>query len=517
MSLLEVVCMSHSYGDKTLYKQVTFDLCKGEHLGVVGQNGTGKSTLIGILTGEIIPDEGTVKWQPALKLGHLDQHAVISGDYTIMKYLQTAFDDLFELENKMGELYAESAKTGNEALLLKAAQYQEQLEKRDFYSMDSTIHKVVNGLGINAIGIERPIRHLSGGQRAKVILAKLLLEQPDVLLLDEPTNFLDKEHVEWLAGYLTGFQNAFVVVSHNQAFLEKVTTSICDIEGETVKKYYGIYSHFLKQKEHLREDHIRRYHAQQKQIEKTEQFIRKNIAGVNSKIARGRRKQLDRLDRIAPPAFASKPSFRFRELPLSAQVALKVNGLEVGYGGTPLLTKLNFSVPAGEKLVVSGFNGIGKSTLLRTLLGRIPAVAGSYRFAEQTVIGYYEQDLIWDDDEMTPIEIIAERYPKLSMKEIRRHLAQCGLNETHVAQAVRSLSGGEQAKVKLCRLLLSPCHLLVMDEPTNHLDAEAKDALRKALIDFDGTVILVTHDQSFYEGWADRLIDIEHLGENHDE
>ncbi|NOU86355.1 ATP-binding cassette domain-containing protein [Paenibacillus sp. LMG 31460] len=507
MSLLEVIDMSHSFGDKTLYKQVNFELCKGEHLGVVGQNGTGKSTLIGILTGEIIPDKGTVKWQPNIQIGYLDQYAVINGSHTILNYLKTAFLDLFELERKMNELYEESAITGNEDQLLKAAEHQEQLEMHDFYSLDSTINKVINGLGLNAIGVDRPIQELSGGQRAKVILAKLLLEKPDVLLLDEPTNFLDKGHVDWLADYLATFKNAFVVVSHNQTFLEKVSTCICDIEGESIKKYHGKFSDFLRQKEHFREDYIRQYNAQKKRIGKTEEYIRRNIAGVNSRIARGRRKQLEKIDRIAPPGFASKPSIRFRELPLSAQVVLRVNDLEVGYV-TSLLPKLNFSVTGGQKLVITGFNGIGKSTLLKTLIGNIQSVSGGFRFAEQVKIGYYEQDLIWEDDAMTPIQIISARYPKLSMKEIRRHLAQCGVKDTHVSQTISTLSGGEQSKVKLCRLLLSPCNMLILDEPTNHLDAEAKDALQKALIQFDGSLILVSHEEKFYQGWVDSHLNI---------
>jgi len=508
MSLLEIMDMSHSFGDKRLYKQVSLELYKGEHLGVVGQNGTGKSTLIHILTGEVIPDEGTIRWQANLKIGYLDQYAMMDTNCSIREYLQTAYTELYQIEMKLHALYAESAATGDEALLHKAAEYQEQLDRNEFYAIDSQIDKIATGLGLDAIGCDRVIETLSGGQRAKVILAKLLLEQPDVLLLDEPTNFLDTVHIDWLSDYLMNSKQAFIVVSHNFAFLDKITTCICDIEGETIRKYYGKYTEFLKQKAHLREDHIRQYYAQQKKIEETEAYIRKNIAGVNSKNAKGRRKQLERIERITPPTFVSKPNFHFHELPLSVHKALEVNRLEVGYT-TPLLPKLNFVVAGGEKFVITGFNGIGKSTLLKTLVGTIPSISGGFRFAAPVKVGYFEQDLQWDNDQLTPFQIISESYPQMNNKEIRRNLALCGVKDTHIMQTINTLSGGEQSKVKLCRLMLSEYNVLILDEPTNHLDAETKVVLQKALQQFKGSILLVSHEPAFYKGWADRIFNIE--------
>ncbi|GIN94399.1 ABC transporter ATP-binding protein [Siminovitchia terrae] len=508
MSLLTVENLSHSFIDKTLYENAYFDLHKSEHMGIVGQNGAGKSTLIKILMGKIIPDEGEIKWQPSIQIGHLDQYAEIDGNNTIWEYLKTAFEDLFEMENKMNRLYQDSAITGNTEQLLQAATYQEQLEANDFYSVDNNINKIAAGLGIDAIGIDRKIQELSGGQRAKVILAKLLLEKPNVLLLDEPTNFLDKEHVEWLANYLEAFDGTFIIVSHDFDFLEKVSSCICDIEFGTIKKYYGKYSDFLRQKEHLRQDYIRRYNAQQKKIEKTEEYIRKNIAGNNSKIAKGRRKQLERMERIAAPTFTHKPSIQFDEAPITTHTVLTVKDLEVGYVSA-LLPKLNFSVMGGQKLIITGFNGIGKSTLLKTLVGRIPAISGYFRFSDQIKMGYYEQDLNWGNGAMTPLKIISEQFPKLNVKEIRQHLARCGVKDKNLSQAISTLSGGEQSKVKLCGLLLSPFNFLILDEPTNHLDAEAKEALRKALIQFKGSVLLVSHEESFYCDWADGIFNIE--------
>ena len=510
MSLLTVTGLSQGFAEKELYRDASFELYKGEHMGVVGQNGVGKSTLIKILIGEVIPDQALIRWQSNLKIGHLDQYAELDGSVTIDTYLRTAYSELYELETEMERLYEESARTGDAELLRRASGYQERLAALDFYSVGSQINRAVTGLGLDAIGTDRLIGELSGGQRAKVILAKLLLEKPNVLLLDEPTNFLDQEHVEWLEDYLNAFEGAFIVVSHDFDFLEKISTCILDIEFGTIKKYHGRYSEFLKQKSHLREDYLRQYQAQQKKIEETEAYIRKNIAGVNTKMAQGRRKQLSRMERLAPPSFIEKPVFRFREVGLLSQTALTVTGLEVGYY-YPLLPKLNLSVPTGQKLVITGFNGIGKSTLLKTLVGALPALSGSLRFAEQTQIGYYEQELQWENPKATPLAYLSDCYPRYTVKELRRFLAQCGVKAEHVSQPLETLSGGEQSKVKLCRLLLTPYNFLILDEVTNHFDAEAKEALQKALIQFRGSVILVCHEESFYKSWADRVFSVEEL------
>ncbi|MCQ4922027.1 ATP-binding cassette domain-containing protein [Tissierella carlieri] len=509
MSLLEIKNLSHTYGDKILYKDESLVLFKGEHMGIVGCNGTGKSTLIGMLSGEIIPDRGRIVWQPNIKLGHLDQHAVVLGEYTATEYLKTAFQNLYILEERMNKLYEKYASIGNEKDLLQAAECQTLLETREFYLIESRIEKVMNGLGLSAIGGDKLLSKLSGGQRAKVILAKLLLEEPDVLLLDEPTNFLDKEHVLWLSEYLSVFPNAFAVVSHDYDLLEKISSCICDIDGGIIRKYTGKYSDFLKQKEHLREEHIRRYHAQQQQIKKTEEFIRKNIAGVNSKNAKGRRKQLERMERIAPPSVTiPKPDFYFLESPSSAHEVLKVKNLEVGYYYS-LLPPLNFTINGGQKIVITGFNGIGKSTLLKTLTGYIEKISGEFMFDNSVRLGYYEQDITWEDPLLTPIQIITKYYPSLNIKEARRQLSRCGISNDHAIQAVSTLSGGEQAKVKLCKLILSPCNFLILDEPINHLDFAAKEALQNSLKDFGGTVLIVCHEETFYRSWADQVINIE--------
>lgn len=505
MSLLEVTGLCHMFGDKNLYQDAAFQLFAGEHMGVVGQNGTGKSTLIRLLTGELVPDAGDIRWQRDIHIGYLDQYAHVEERQTVLGYLQSAFSSLYRLEKECQGLYEAYAETMQEAFLEQAAEKQTKLEQQGFYQVDSEIAKAVHGLGLDAFGVDTPLGDLSGGQREKVILAKLLLEKADVLLLDEPTNFLDAEHVTWLAETLRSFPGAFIVVSHDFAFLEKVSGCILDIEFQTMRKYTGSYRDFIRQKAHLREDYLRRFAAQQKKIEETESYIRKNKAGVNSKMARGRQKQLDRLERLAPPSFTFSPTIRFSPLPLSSTKPLTLQELEVGYT-QPLLPKLSVTVLQGQKLVLTGFNGIGKSTLLKTLVGRLQPLGGSFQFAEHVVTGYFEQELHWADPKMTPLHFLRESYPQMSEKELRKHLARCGLRADSVLQPVETLSGGEQAKVKLTQLVLAPVNFLLLDEPTNHLDDATKGELATALQEFPGSILLVSHEESFYRPWADTVM-----------
>ena len=507
MSLLEITNLSHSFGDKILFKNTEMTINKGEHIGLVGQNGTGKSTLIKICTDQIIPDEGQMIWQPEISIGYLDQYARIDQDMTMRVFLKQAFKALYEMEIEMNGLYEKSV-DGNTAFLKQAAYYQEQLEQKNFYMIDTYIEQVAQGLGLLSIGMERSLKEMSGGQRAKVILAKLLLEKPDVLLLDEPTNFLDQEHISWLAEYLSGLDNAYMVISHDDTFLEKITSHICDIDNQKIAKYYGTYSAFCRKKIMLREDYIRQYVNQQKEIEKTEAFIRKNIAGIKSKMARGRRKQLERMDRMeALSQKEIRPAFHIKELPVTNTEHLLVKHLSVGYQ-YPILSNLNFTVSGGQKVVITGFNGIGKTTLLKTLVNKIPSINGAFHFSEQVTAGYFEQDLIWEDAELSPFQIVSDHNPALSNKEIRIQLARCGISGKHVMQAIGTLSGGEQTKVKMCLLLMQPYNFLIMDEPTNHLDKQAKESLKLALSEFGGTVLLVSHEEEFYKDWAQQVIDI---------
>jgi ATPase subunit of ABC transporter with duplicated ATPase domains len=480
-------------------------------MGIVGQNGTGKSTLIRIIIGEVIPDSGSILWQKNTSIGHLDQYAGVDGSLTISGYLKSAFSELYAAEERLGALYAQLRSDSDLKLLNQIAHCQEHLIKNDFYEIDTKIGKVATGLGLTGIGMNQSLSKLSGGQREKVILAKLLLKKPDILLLDEPTNFLDAEHIDWLTSYLASLETAVMVVSHDHAFLDKITNCICDIEFCRIKKYNGSYTHFVRQKERGREDYLRSYAAQRNEIENLEQYIRKNkVRAATAKMARGRQKKLDKIDRLAPPTVMGKPQIGFAEIPRCSTRPLTVHALEVGYSYA-LLPKLSFKLSAGEKIAVTGFNGIGKTTLLKTLVGLIPAISGSFRFDERVKIAYYEQETRWSNDEMTPIAILSEAYPRLTQKEVRSCLSRCGVKTANALQPIKTLSGGEQSKVKLCILTLPQTNFLILDEPTNHLDAETKEALGSALKDFGGNLILVSHETVFYELFADRVINIEKL------
>ncbi len=512
MAILSVENLSHSFGEKELYKDASFELNRGEHMGVVGQNGTGKSTLLKILLGEIVATGGRVVWQGRLAIGSIDQYAELDPRAVIADYLRTAYARLYEAERELLSLYERMGQGKDDPKLgARAARLQEMLEESGFYEIENRVARVATGLGLTALGLHRPLGELSGGQRTKVILAKLLLEQPDALLLDEPTNFLDAEHIAWLCEYLAGFPGCLIVVSHDFAFLEKVTNCIVDIEFQMIRKYHGKYSDFVRQKEQRRADYVRRYGEQQKEAAKLEDYIAKNKARASTaRMAKSRQKKLDKMERLAPPSVLPAPRIAFRPSPLNAQRALETDSLLVGYDA-PLLPRLRFSIEVGRKVVITGFNGIGKSTLIKTLVGKIPSLGGSFAFAPLTKVGYFEQDLAWEDGERTPLQILSGEYPMLHPKQVRRELARCGVTAEHAMQPISTLSGGEQNKVKLCRMTLNPYSFLILDEPTNHLDAETKEALKEAIEGFAGTVLLVCHETAFYRGWADRVIDIEKL------
>ncbi|MBQ2763706.1 MAG: ABC-F family ATP-binding cassette domain-containing protein [Firmicutes bacterium] len=509
MSLLEVHEISQTYGDKSLYQNASFDLYKGEHMGLVGQNGAGKSTLMKSLIGEVVPDSGYIRWQNKITVGHLDQYASVDEEQSIFDYLKSAFDDLFEAEARLNKINEELMDHADPNLVRTATSLQDMLERKEFYSVDSKVQRVASGLGLTPLGLDRPLGKLSGGQRAKTILGKLLLADVDVLLLDEPTNFLDTEHIEWLTKYLKNFKGAFIIISHDEHFLNDISTCILDVEFDMLKKYSGNYEAFLKQKEQKQVEYIRAYEHQQKEIKKAEDYINKNkVRASTAAMAKSRQKKLDKMDRLAAPKHHVKPNFKFPYVDISTNKALALEQLEVGYYYS-LMPGISLDLVTGTKNVIIGFNGIGKSTLLKTLLGELPAMKGTFRFGERTVVGYYEQELNFEDDQKTPMEYILDIYPRMSVKDVRTALAKCGIHSEHIDRPIATLSGGEQSKVKLCRLTLFPCNFLILDEPTNHLDAEAKESLKKAMKNFRGTVLFVSHDPEFYEGWVDRVFDIE--------
>lgn len=395
----------------------------------------------------------------------------------------------------------------DDKLLEKAGRLQTELDQGDFYQIDTLIAEMSSGLGLDILGMDTPLEDLSGGQRSKLILAKLLLEKPDVLILDEPTNHLDDEHVAWLSQFLQDFAGTFVVISHDRDFLNQITTHIADIEFGKLTKYTGNLTKALKQKEQFQETYMKQYASQKKQIEKTEAYIRKYKAGSRSTMAKSRQKQLDKVERLTPPSTNATAQFDFPYSPIVTTLALETTDLEIGYQ-RPLLPPINITLRYGEKVAIRGFNGIGKSTLLKTLIGALPQLEGEFHFPANTKVNYFEQDLQWENPFQTPLQYLSDHFPKEGVKELRKHLARAGLPNQLAQEPLSTLSGGEQTKVKLCQMTMQKGNLLILDEPTNHIDQSTKDSLRKSLANFEGTVIVVSHEEGFYQDWTDRVIEI---------
>lgn len=512
MSLLTVKDLSQTFIDKTLYENASFVLNKEDHMGVTGQNGVGKSTLIKILTGEITQDDGIIKWQNKVKVGYLDQYAHLEPGMTLKEFLNTAFSDLFDKEKELNDLYVQYGESGDDSLLEKAGRIQTYLEEKGFYDIDTQIDRVASGLGLAELGYDHDVAKLSGGQRSKLILAKLLLQNPDVLVLDEPTNYLDVNHIDWLADYLNDFEGAFIVVSHDYDFLGRITNCIIDIDFGTITRYTGDLKHALRQKEADRESYLKAYANQQRKIKKTEAYIRKNKAGSRSKSAKSREKQLAKMDILNPPKTNKIAQVRFPYVATASNLLLQTQDLVIGYDKALVNSAFNFSVGNGEKVAVTGFNGIGKTTLLKTLLGQIKPIYGSFELSTTAKLAYFQQDLVWPNKNMTPLQFLQEEYPRIRPRELRQALARMGLTGQQAMSPLKELSGGEQEKVKLAKMQFEPGNLLFLDEPTNHLDVATKDSLRKAIVNFEGGVIIVSHERDFFRGnWVDKTIDIEKM------
>lgn len=500
MSILSVDQVSHSYGDKKIFHQINFRLLRGEHAGLVGSNGAGKSTLIRILAGDLLPDEGSVDWLPHVRIGFLQQHIDLQAGITIMQYLQSAFAHLYKLERSMMQLADSMASADGklENLLAEYGEIQNKLEHAGFYQIDAKIEEVAAGLGILELGRDRDVDQLSGGQRTKLLLAKLLLEEPQVLLLDEPTNYLDDMHIEWLIGYLKSYEHAYLIISHDERFLNQTANVIFHLEHQTIKRYTGNYDAFRKSYELSKQQLHEAYNRQQKEINKLESYIQKN-RNRKAKQAKSREKALEKIDRIDIPAPGSKPRFTFHVHSEPVSRVIKASNIRIGYT-EPLFSAIDLQIMRGQKIAIVGYNGIGKSTLLKTLLGTIRPISGTVQWGERVMAAYFAQEDLCATH--TALEHLWSFRPDLTQKEIRRTLAMSGLAETHIRRPICSLSGGEQAKVRLSELMLTDSNLLVLDEPTNHLDIRAKEALQLALSQYKGTILIVSHEPEFYQDWV---------------
>ena len=509
MSILNVEHLSHGFGDRTIFTDVSFRLLKGEHIGLIGANGEGKSTFMNIITGKLMPDEGKIEWAKRVRVGYLDQHTVLKPGMTIRDVLASAFDFLFEMEERMNEVYGlmgEASPEEMDALMEESGTLQDLLDAHDFYMIDSKVEEVARALGLLDLGLDTDVTALSGGQRTKVLLAKLLLEKPDILLPDDPTNYLDAEHIEWLKRYLNDYENAVILISHDIPFLNSVINLIYHMDNGELNRYPGDYNKFQEVYAMKKAQLEAAYNKQQKEIADLKDFVARNKARVATRnMAMSRQKKLDNMDVIELAAEKPKPEFHFKEARTPGRYIFETRDLVIGYD-EPLSSPLNIQMERGEKIVLTGSNGIGKTTLLKSLLGLIPSISGTVEQGEFLQIGYFEQEMDQSID-TTCIEEMWKEFPGFSQYEVRAALAKCGLTTKHIESKVKVLSGGEQAKVRLCKLINRDSNVLVLDEPTNHLDVDAKDELKRALLAYKGSILMVCHEPEFYEGLATRVID----------
>ena len=416
-----------------------------------------------------------------------------------------------ELYGRMGEMTDDEM---NKALE-RTAVIQDMLDNNGFYVIDAKAEEVAKGLGLLDVGLDRDVTELSGGQRTKVLLAKLLLETPDILLLDEPTNYLDEEHIEWLKRFLQNYENAFILISHDIPFLNSVINLIYHVENRQLTRYVGDYYEFQRIYEANKAQLQAAYERQQAEVAQLKDFVARNKARVaTSGMAKARQKKLDKMEMIELAAEKPKPEFNFKQGRTSGKVIFETKDLVIGYN-EPLTKPLNISMERGQKIALVGANGLGKTTLLKSLMGKIPALSGEVHLGDYQQIGYFEQE-IKEANYNTCIEEVWEQFPSKTQYEIRSALAKCGLTTKHIESKVCVLSGGEQAKVRLCKLINEETNILILDEPTNHLDVEAKDELKRALKEYKGTILLVCHEPEFYrdvvtdiwncEDWTTKIV-----------
>ncbi|MBH0171321.1 ATPase subunit of ABC transporter with duplicated ATPase domains [Fictibacillus halophilus] len=501
MSILTVQGLSHGFGDRAIFNDVSFRLLKGEHIGLIGANGEGKSTFMNIITGKLKPDEGKVEWAKKVRVGYLDQHTVLQKGMSIRDVLKSAFQYLLDMENEMNSMYekmGEATPEELEKMLEDVGVIQDTLTNNDFYVIDAKVEEIARGLGLDDIGLDRDVHDLSGGQRTKVLLAKLLLEKPEILLLDEPTNYLDEQHIEWLKRYLQEYENAFILISHDIPFLNSVINLIYHMENQELNRYVGDYDHFKSVHEMKKSQLEAAFKRQQQEIAGLKDFVARNKARVSTRnMAMSRQKKLDKMDVIELAKEKPKPEFNFKEARTPSKLIFETKDLVIGYD-EPLSKPLNLRMERGQKIALVGANGIGKTTLLRSILGEITPVSGSVERGENLEIGYFEQE-VKSANYNTCIDEIWSEFPGFSHHEVRAALAKCGLTTKHIESKVEVLSGGEKAKVRLCKLINHENNVLVLDEPTNHLDVEAKDELMRALKAFKGSVLLISHEPEFYK------------------
>lgn len=511
MALLEVEGLKFKYESQELFNEVSFRILEHDHIVLVGDNGAGKSTFMNLICHNLSPDKGKITWLNNVTYAYLDQHLMVRDDISIKEYIYGVFKPLFDKEELMNSYYEKLATCQEyeyDKYLSYAQQIQEELEKKNFYAIDSLAGNMINGLGIAQYGLDTHLGKLSSGQRAKVYLAKLLLDTPDVLLMDEPTNFLDSEHVSWLADYLKNYKKQFVVISHDEEFLRKIGEVVVNLSNKQLTRYNMDYDRYLVEKEIREENYQKSYEKQQEYIKRTQNFIDKNIVrATTSKQAKSRRKALERLQLLEKPKNHEPMHLTFPFSKGLGQEVLKLKDLSVGYQDKVVLSNLDLLIKQNQKVVILGRNGVGKSTILKTIVGDLPKISGEYVWNPSADLNYFKQEEVFGDE--NAINYLRYFYHMKTDQELRSVLATAGIKGDLATKPMKELSGGEQCKVRLALMTMKKSNVLIFDEPTNHLDIATKSELWESIDAFPGSVILVTHEDDFYDGLVDVVLNFE--------
>ena len=516
--LIQLNNVTKNFVVNEVFSNVKMEINDKDRVAIVGRNGAGKSTLLKIISGEIDFDNGERTVSKDTTIGYLSQEFIVREDLSIYEEMITCFNEIIELEKELEkisyELTSENIEN-NPGLLDKYDRLQNQVLTHKDYHYKSKIDSVLYGLDFDKEVFDKKISTFSGGEKTRLSMAKLLLSEPDLLILDEPTNHLDMENVAWLENYLSSYNGAIVIVSHDRYFIDEVVNVVYNLEFGKLKKYVGNYSNFLHQYEEDYEKYLKEYVSQQKDIKRLEEFVQKNIARAStSKMAKSRQKVLDKMEIIDNPRKDDKAAnIEFRIKEQSGRDVLIVNDLQVGYE-EQVGQKYNFSVYKGDRLAIVGKNGIGKSTLIKTIAKKQKELGGNIQYGSKVSLGYYDQKQAEFESSKTILNELWDEYPLMKEAEVRTVLGRFLFRGDDVLKIVRDLSGGEKARLQLAKLMLEKNNLLILDEPTNHLDITSKQVLEEALENYEGTILFVSHDRYFINKIANKVFDITEEGYN---
>lgn len=520
MILLQAQAVARHFGADVLFSNVNLDIQDNSRIGLVGKNGAGKSTLISMLLGDSEPDEGQIVRKKGLTIGYLAQTTGLDSDRTVFEEMKSVFAYLQEMEVKLHQLEEQIATSTDhqsaayEQLTKQYDQLLHDFNAQNGYGYENEIKAVLHGFHFDEDMYDHAITDLSGGQKTRLALAKLLLEKRDLLILDEPTNHLDIETLTWLENYIQGYQGALLIVSHDRYFLDKIVTEIYEITHGHSNYYKGNYSYYIKEKAARLAQEWKSYEKQQAEINKLEDFVNRNLVRASTtKRAQSRRKQLEKMDRLErPEGYEKGPHFSFEGEKESGNVVLNVSDAAIGYNQTTIAAPINIDLRKHKVMAIVGPNGIGKSTLLKSILGKIPFIKGSAELGTNVTVGYYDQEQQNLDFKKTVLNEIWDEHPTMPERDVRSILGSFLFVGDDVKKIVGSLSGGEKARLLLTKLALEHDNFLILDEPTNHLDIDSKEVLEQAILDFNGTILFVSHDRYFINKVATSVLEIEPTG-----